>query len=106
MTVCRLQVSVTYPKRPIAQREAARIVRLGLAACGQVIGPIGSVYRWKGKIVKNTEFLCLFKTTKKIYPFLERAVREKHPYEVPEIAAIPIVGGSRAYLDWIKKAVR
>jgi len=91
-------------------REAARISRAlveGLhAACANVIqAPVKSVYRWKGRVESAKEFLIIFKTSRKRFAALEREVRRLHSYEVPEIIALPIFRGSRAYLNWIAEEV-
>ncbi len=67
----------------------------------QVAGPITSTYRWQGAIETGEEWLCLAKTMKANYAPLEAAIRELHPYEVPEILAVPIVAAHQAYLDWL-----
>ena len=63
--------------------------------------PVESSYTWKGKIEKNREYLCIIKTTAALYGKLEKSIKEIHPYEVPEIVAIPAVKGSSTYLEWI-----
>ena len=105
MTASCLQVFVTYPDRRTAERAALGLVKKKLAACGQIIGPVKSVYRWRGRIAKGAEFLCLFKTTGKQYRKFEQAVKQGHPYEVPEIVAVPIAKGSAQYLKWLEKGV-
>jgi periplasmic divalent cation tolerance protein len=100
-----LQVFVTYPDRRSAERAVLGLVEKKLAACGQIAGPVRSVYRWKGRIERSAEYLCLFKTTTARYKKFEQAVKAGHPYEVPEIAAVPIVKGSTDYLKWLKKGV-
>jgi periplasmic divalent cation tolerance protein len=100
MTDC-IQVFTTTPKETNARKIAGALVKRRLAACVQVLGPIRSTYRWRGKIESSDEWLCLIKSTAALYPQLERAVRKLHPYEVPEILAVPVVAGSRDYLDWL-----
>ena len=91
------------------QEEAATLGRLmverRLAACAQVSGPIDSIYWWQGRIESDTEWRCLFKTTGESYKALETAIREAHPYDVPQIVAIPINKGSREYLLWIEETL-
>jgi periplasmic divalent cation tolerance protein len=69
-------------------------------------GPVQSVYRWKGKVETTKEVLLLIKSTRKRFSALEREIRRLHSYETPEIIALPIVAGSRAYLRWIEESVR
>jgi len=100
MTEC-IQVFTTTSKKTEARKIAKALVKRRLAACVQVLGPITSTYRWQGKIESSDEWLCLIKSTTELYPQLERAIRELHPYEVPEILAVPVVAGYQGYLDWL-----
>ena len=104
MSKC-LQVSTTASSREDAERIGEGVVNAKLAACAQVVGPIDSVYRWKGAVERETEWLCLIKTTEAAYREVERAVLEMHPYETPEVVAVPIVTGSAAYLAWLREQV-
>ena len=76
-----------------------------MAACAQVIGSIMSTYWWKDELEEEEEWLCLMKTIEKTYGRLESAIQEIHSYEEPEIIAVPIVAGSRGYLNWLEKEV-
>jgi periplasmic divalent cation tolerance protein len=96
-----IQVSTTTAKKADADRIAKAIVARKLAACAQVLGPITSTYWWKGRMEVAREWLCIFKTTSARYRQLEKAIRSLHPYETPEIVAVPIVRGSKDYLAWI-----
>jgi periplasmic divalent cation tolerance protein len=98
-----IQVFTTVEKREDARKIAEVVVGRRLAACVQVVGPIGSTYWWKGKIEDAEEWLCLMKTRKELYGKLEAAVKSVHPYEEPEIIALPIVEGSEGYLRWIEE---
>lgn len=100
-----IQVSTTVEKRDDARRIAEALVEKRLAACAQIAGPILSVYRWKGRMEQAEEWLCIFKTRKDIYERLEGEIRNLHPYDVPEIVAIPLAAGSRDYLRWIEEEV-
>jgi len=82
-----------------------RLVESSLAACVQVLGPISSTYRWKGRLETAREWLCLIKTRGDIYSRVEATIAERHPYEVPEIVALPISQGSHPYLSWLERAV-
>lgn len=94
-------VLTTTEKKKDAERIAESLVEKKLAACVQVLGPINSVYKWKGKIEKAEEWLCLIKSRKSIYSEIEKAIRLIHPYEVPEIIALPVVAGSADFLSWL-----
>jgi len=98
-----VQVLTTVSSRQAAQRIADLLVRERLAACAQIVGPIASTYRWNGRIRTAREWLCLAKTRKSLYQEVESALRQVHPYEVPEIIAVPIATGSRGYLDWLDR---
>ena len=98
-----IQVFTTVEKREDARKIAEVVVGRRLAACVQVVGPIGSTYWWRGKIEDAEEWLCLMKTRKELYGKLEAAVKSVHPYEEPEIIALPIVEGSEGYLRWIEE---
>ncbi len=80
---------------------ARRLVDERLAACVNIIGPMRSVYRWRGAIEDEPEFLLLIKTSANLLRRLERRVIELHSYEVPEVLALTPTGGSAAYLRWL-----
>ena len=87
-----------------ARRIARALVERRLAACvSMVSAPVESTYRWKGKIETAKEFLLLVKTSRKRYAVVERAIRDLHSYEVPEIIAVPIATGSKKYLSWLSE---
>lgn len=100
-----IQVMTTTASRDDARKIARALVEERLAACVQIIGPLTSVYRWQGAVEEAEEYLCLAKTRPDAYPRVEAAIRAAHPYEVPEILAVPVVAGSRAYLDWLADEV-
>jgi periplasmic divalent cation tolerance protein len=99
------QVTTTLPDRALADRIASTVVDARLAACAQVIGPLTSTYQWQGRMETAEEWYCFLKTTEEKLPALEARLRELHPYEVPEIIAVPIAGGDPAYLRWIRNSV-
>lgn len=88
-----------------AADEAAKIahslVSERLAACVNIVGPVRSIYRWQGEIEDAEEHLLVIKTRTSMYAALERRVIELHSYEVPEVIALRIARGSKAYLDWL-----
>lgn len=100
-----VQVITTTATREEAETLAAALVERELAACVQILGPMRSVYRWEGAVESADEWLCQIKTTTGRFPALEEAIRSLHPYDVPEILALPVVAGSEAYLDWLRQAV-
>jgi periplasmic divalent cation tolerance protein len=100
-----IQISTTTATREDAERLAAALVEQRLAACVQVGGPIASCYRWQGAIETAQEWRCTIKTTRAVYEQVERAIRQLHPYDEPEIIAVPIVAGSAGYLRWLEQQV-
>lgn len=95
------QILTTASTKNNAEEIAESLVEQKLAACVQVIGPISSTYRWKGKIERADEWMCLIKTKKNLFKKIESAIKETHSYETPEIIAVPISAGSEAYLNWL-----
>lgn len=103
----KIVVLVTCASAGQARKIARALVATRLAACGNVFeAPVRSIYRWKGRVEAAKEFLLVLKTSRKRFAAVERAVRELHTYEVPEIIAIPIAVGSRNYLQWISESVK
>src|SRR5918994_7207199 len=84
-----------------ATRLADMLVGAHLAACVQILPEMESIYRWEGKIQRESEILLLAKTTRAKFEELEREVRALHSYDTPEIIALPIVAGSGPYLQWL-----
>ena len=85
--------------------DIARVlVQEGLAACVNRLAPVTSVYRWEGRVCEQSEQLLVIKTTPARYEALEMRLKALHPYEIPEIIAIPVVAGSGQYLAWIAAA--
>jgi len=89
-----------------ATRLADLLIGAHLAACVQILPEMESVYRWEGKIERQSEILLLAKTTMAKFADLEREVRVLHSYETPEIVAIPIVAGSTPYLEWLDDSLK
>lgn len=97
-------VLCTCPDESVALGLARVLVREGMAACVNCMAPAKSIYQWEGRICEESEQLLVIKTTKACYPAMEMRLRTLHPYENPEIIAIPIVTGSSQYLAWIAAA--
>lgn len=100
------EVRTTVPTRAGARRIAETVVAERLAAWAQILGPIASTYRWRGKVERASEYLLLFKTTAKRYPALERRLVALHPYNAPEILAVPARRGLAAYGRWVLAETR
>jgi periplasmic divalent cation tolerance protein len=91
----------TFPDADTARKIAREIVELRLAACGNVLAQIHSVYRWQGKIESGDEALVIFKLPLDRYAEFEARLRSLHPYEVPEIICAPIDRALPGYLRWV-----
>jgi periplasmic divalent cation tolerance protein len=98
-----LVVLVTTPNRREALRIATAAVRKKLAACGNVVTSVTSIFRWKGRVQNSREGLLIMKTSARRYPALARLVQSMHSYEVPEIIALSIEKGLDPYLEWVHK---
>ena len=96
-----LLVLTNLPDRAAAEQLAETLVGNRLAACVNILAPCRSVYRWKDAMQHDEEHPMLIKTTLEAYPALEAGIRAGHPYELPEIIAVPIECGLPAYLDWV-----
>ena len=96
-----LVVLVTTPTPERAAEIARALVEERLAACGNVVPGLRSIYRWQGKVNEDAEALLILKTTRARFEALRDRVLALHPYEVPEVIALPIAAGSAAYLGWI-----
>jgi periplasmic divalent cation tolerance protein len=96
-----LMVITNLPDRAVAERIAEALVTEGVAACVNVLAACTSIYRWQGTIEHSNEIPLLIKTTRAAYPALESLLRELHPYELPEIIALPVSTGLPEYLNWV-----
>ena len=96
-----LLVLTNLPDRAAAERLADALIEKRVAACVNILAPCRSVYRWQGSVQHDEEHPMLIKTTEERYAALEAAIRAGHPYELPEIIALPIERGLPAYLDWV-----
>jgi len=96
-----LLVLTNLPDRAAAERLADSLIEQRVAACINILAPSLSVFRWKNDVQHDEEIPMLIKTTTDRYPALEAAIRAGHPYELPEIVAVPIERGLAAYLDWV-----
>ena len=100
-----LVVLATAPDEPAAQALAQALVAEGLAACVNRVPGVRSTYRWQGAVRDEAEVLLVIKSTAAAYAALERRIRELHPYEVPEVIALPVLRGSQPYLAWLSGQV-
>lgn len=97
-----LLVLTNLPDAASAEALARRLVEARLTACVNILAPCRSVYRWQGAVESADEVPLLIKVPRAGYAALETAIRAAHPYELPEIVAVPVSVGLPAYLDWVR----
>jgi periplasmic divalent cation tolerance protein len=100
-----IMVIVTTSSKQEAQNIVSELLKKRLVACGNIIGPISSSFWWKGTIENSEEFLILMKSQMVLFKKLEHEILELHSYEIPEIVVLPIIEGSKAYLNWVTKSL-
>jgi periplasmic divalent cation tolerance protein len=94
----------TFPDANTARKVVKEIIDLRLAACGNILPPIHSIYRWKGKLESSEETLVIFKLEAERYGDFEAKLRALHPYEVPEIISVKVDSGLPDYLRWVAES--
>ncbi|XP_019058875.1 PREDICTED: protein CutA, chloroplastic-like [Tarenaya hassleriana] len=105
-TVPAIVVYVTVPNREAGKKLANSLVQEKLAACVNIVPGIESVYQWEGNIQSDAEELLIIKTRQSLLDALKEHVKANHEYDVPEVIALPITGGSPQYLEWLKNSTR
>ena len=100
-----LVVFSTAPDTDVAEALAEHLVTEQLAACVNLVGGMRSVYRWQGEVHRDSEVLLIVKTDQRHLEPLIETLQHRHPYDCPEIIAMPIVGGSAEYLDWLASSL-
>ncbi len=103
MTNQHLMVYCTCPDRDTATRIASALVERRQAACANIVPGLVSIYRWEGAVQQDGEELLLIKTTADAYEAVEASILELHPYELPEVIAVPLVRGLAGYLAWVRE---
>jgi len=98
-------ILATFPSAEVARQIGTELVESQLAACVNLLPQIESIYRWQGKVETAEECLAIFKTTHERSDALAAWLRERHPYEVPEILFIPVESGLSDYLAWVRESV-
>ena len=101
-----LLLLTNLPDRASAERLADALIGQRVAACVNILSPCRSVYRWKDAVQHDEEHPVLVKTTRERYAALETAIRSLHPYELPEIIAVPVTHGLPGYLQWVDAETR
>lgn len=95
-------VRVTCPSQRVAEEIADAAVEARLAACGNIVGPVSSIYRWKGVVEQAFEYELSLKSTQDKWPEIEALVKAHHPYDVPAIIALPCLQVNAPYEAWVK----
>lgn len=101
-----LLVLTNLPDRESAQKVAGVLIESRAAACVNILAECTSVYRWQGEIETAAEVPLLIKSTRAAWPRLEATIRAHHPYELPEIVAVPVEAGLSAYLQWVAQETK
>ncbi|MGO8816261.1 MAG: divalent-cation tolerance protein CutA [Terriglobia bacterium] len=102
----KIVILVTVPSKEEGHKIARHLVESRLAACVNVTGAIESFYRWKGEITQDQEYQIFIKTTRGMFPEIQAAISRLHSYQTPEIICLPIIDGSREYLQWVNESVK
>lgn len=101
-----IEVHVTTDSPEVADQICVAAVQARLAACAQTSSPIRSTYWWQGVVEQAEEYFITMKSTRERFADLARVIRELHPYDVPEIIAVPVIEGTEDYLEWISSETR
>jgi len=102
----KVVVLVTAANKKECRKIAKHLVESKLAACVNITRPIESVYRWEGKITTGEEYQLFIKSTRELFPEIKAAISKLHSYHTPEIICLPIIEGSRNYLQWVGDSVK
>jgi periplasmic divalent cation tolerance protein len=101
----KVVILVTVASKEEGHKIARDLVESNLAACVNISGAIESIYRWEGKIAQDQEYQLLIKSTRELFPEIQAAISKLHSYQTPEIICLPIIEGSREYLQWVNDSV-
>ena len=101
-----IQVMTAVDNEEDAQNIASAIVSQRLAASVQIVGPVNSTFWWNNDVETSAEWLCLIKTRADLFAELEALIQQVHPYDVPELLALPIVAGGKSYLTWLDRETK
>jgi len=102
----KVVIFVTVASRGEGKKIARHLVETRLAACINISQPMDSVYRWEGKIAEEREFLLIIKSTRELFPEIKAEISKIHSYHTPEIISLPVIDGSRNYLQWVSDSVK
>ena len=102
----KVVIMVTAASRQECRKIARHLVAAKLAACVNITQAIESLFRWEGKVTDEKEFVLLIKTTRELFPEIKAEISKIHSYHTPEIICLPIIDGSRNYLQWVSDSVK
>ena len=102
----KVVILVTAASKDECHKIARHLVESKLAACVNITAPIESIYRWEGKIADDQEYQLIIKSTRELFPEIKAAISKLHSYHTPEIICLPIIEGSRNYLEWVGDSVK
>src|SRR5271157_1242932 len=102
----KVVILVTVANKKECRKIAKHLVESKLAACVNITQPIESIYRWEGKIAHDREYQLFIKSTRELFPEIKAAISKLHSYHTPEIICLPIIEGSRNYLQWVGDSVK
>jgi len=102
----KVVILVTAASKRECRKIAMQLVESKLAACVNITQPIESIYRWEGKIAQDREYQLFIKSTRELFPEIKKSISALHSYRTPEIICLPIIDGSRNYLEWLSGSVR
>ena len=100
-----IQIITTTDSDMEAFEIAKSLVEARLAACVNIEGPVKSIYRWEGRLEQTMEWQCIIKTEASLFSEVEKFIRSKHSYDVPEIIAIPILEANKSYQEWVEQEI-
>ncbi len=102
MSTNLIMVFITAKDMDEAKSISEGLMSQNLAACVNIVDSVTSIFKWEGKVSKNKEVLCIAKSRAELFKDIEKKVKEIHSYEVPEILAVPVVLGSKDYMEWVE----
>ena len=102
----KVVILVTVASKEEGHKIARDLVESHLAACVNITGAIESIYRWEGRIAQDQECQLFIKSTRELFPEIQAAISKLHSYQTPEIICLPIIEGSREYLQWVNDSVK
>ena len=102
----KVVILVTAASKKECRKIAKHLVESKLAACVNITQPIESIYRWEGKIAREEEYQLIIKSTRELFPEIKTVISSLHSYHTPEIICLPIIEGSRNYLQWVSDSVK